>query len=94
MNKGILVMDTAGCCGDCKCSYIEKSTWICLARDGEEIGKDGIKPDWCPLRELPQKKEIMGMVGSFTIKDAEERARREGWNACIDEILKGGNTDE
>lgn len=47
----------------------------------------GGKPEWCPLRELPQKKEEhpkeyyeFGSIGlSFCI----------GYNACIDEIMKG-----
>ena len=36
------------------------------------------KPEWCPLKELPEKQE-----------DLPTNIYREGWNACIDKILKG-----
>lgn len=39
------------------------------------------KPDWCPLRELPEKKEYDGLMEYDDIY-------ADGYNACIDELLK------
>ena len=41
------------------------------------------KPNWCPLREVPQKKDYY-FDGSIWTHE------RIGWNACIDTILKEG----
>ena len=38
------------------------------------------RPDWCPLRELPEKKPHT--------EDVLEVFINTGYNACIDELLK------
>ena len=45
---------------------------------------DGEKPDWCPLRELPEK--IPDLKSGY--EDISTSIRRVGWNACLDEILE------
>ena len=40
-------------------------------------------PDWCPLREVPQKKDYDYCDRSIWTHE------RIGFNACIDEIMKG-----
>lgn len=47
-----------------------------------KILPDGEKPDWCPLRELPEKKRAD--TDLLTV----ESGIVEGWNACLDEIMK------
>ena len=42
------------------------------------------KPNWCPLRELPQKKEERKHM------NGSEYYKTVGYNTCIDEILKEG----
>ena len=44
------------------------------------------KPDWCPLMDLPKKKNFWSEEhgGKFS----------EGWNDCIDEITGGGDSDD
>lgn len=44
------------------------------------------KPDWCPLRELPEKKERR-------IGEHGERMFRAGFNACLNEIMRQGMSD-
>lgn len=55
MAQAILVMDMPECCADCYCGYFERDTkelnLVCGAT-GEDANNAG-KPDWCPLRELP-----------------------------------------
>ena len=83
MAKAILVMDMPECCVDCCCGYFERYTkelnLVCGAT-GEDANNVG-KPDWCPLRELPEKKERR-------VGEHGERMYRAGFNACLDEILK------
>lgn len=41
-----------------------------------------IRPDWCPLKPIPDKKNRNNrVVGDYL------RGRSDGYNACIDEIL-------
>ena len=40
------------------------------------------RPDWCPLKELPDK--ITSWKGKST---NYQQGHRDGYNACIDEIL-------
>ena len=83
MAKAVLVMDMPECCVDCCCGYFERYTnelnLVCGAT-GEDANNVG-KPDWCPLRELPEKKERR-------VGEHGERMYRAGFNACLDEILK------
>ena len=57
--KAILIIDEMPeCCADCPCSFFERGTpnlnLICgpTQEDVNNIGK----PDWCPLKEFPEKK--------------------------------------
>lgn len=95
MAKAMLIMDMPSSCLDCPCSKFNPNIktecrWECEANGMElsEIALDIERPILCPLREVPQKKEVLkreqyefGNIGlAFT----------EGYNACIDEILGGG----
>ena len=87
MAKAVLVMDDMPeCCADCACSYFERGSkklnLICGAT-GEDANNVG-KPDWCPLRELPEK--IPELKSGY--EDLSTSIRRVGWNACLNEILK------
>lgn len=86
MAKAVLVMDMPECCVDCCCGYFERYTkelnLVCGAT-GEDANNVE-KPDWCPLRELPEK--IPDLKSGY--EDFSTSIRRVGWNACLDEILK------
>ena len=43
------------------------------------------KPSWCPLKEMPQKKDT-SPNGSTSYRQTVELARRVGWNECLEEI--------
>lgn len=87
MAKAVLVMDMPECCADCYCGYFERDTkelnLVCGAT-GEDANNVG-KPDWCPLRELPEKMEV---CGKYPQPGKPIPSYRFGWNACLDEILK------
>lgn len=94
MAKAVLVMDEMPeCCADCYCGYFERDTkelnLVCGAT-GEDANNVG-KPDWCPLRELPEKKEefeLREFKGSVKGKWKVPLIENKGFNACLDEILK------
>ena len=72
--KAILIINMPECCAECPLDY---DTMNCLGMDEymETMGYDG-KPEWCPLRPMPQRK-LEWNWGS---------GARE-WNACLDEIM-------
>lgn len=83
MSKAILVIDMPKNCEQCPCFSIGSFYDVCrLAQQTKSFKEKGI-PDWCPLRELPQKKELYLSINN-------EKGYCEGYNACIDEILKEG----
>ena len=90
MAKAVLVMDMPENCENCACkypSYKNDALYDC-AITGKTIpingGRYGKKPDWCPLRELPEK--ISELKSGY--EDIRTSIRRVGWNACLDEIVK------
>lgn len=86
MAKAVLVMDMPEqVCQKCTLCYETENDdeYLCCA-----VGKllpDGEKPDWCPLRELPEKMEV---CGKYPQPGKPVPSYRFGWNACLDEILK------
>lgn len=89
MSKAVLVMDMPEqICQKCKLCYETENgdEYMCCA-----VGKlvpDGEKPDWCPLRELPEK--IPELESGY--ESINRTLHREGWNDCLDRIL--GETPE
>lgn len=89
MRKAVLVMDMPENCKDCTMSIQSKEKhtgqfcWRCINALTIMIDKSGEKPDWCPLRPVPEKKEKYSLMGD------NSAGRVDGWNACIDEILGG-----
>ena len=84
MAKAVLVMDMPESCFDCNLCYIdyEEDRATCQAYEtAKEVDSDTFeKPEWCPLRKLPEK---------VNHPDYCDNGRYDkGWNACLDEILK------
>ena len=88
MAKAILVMDMPEqVCQKCTLCYETENDdeYLCCA-----VGKllpDGEKPDWCPLRVLPERKE------THTVLEIHSNGRwtegiKASLHACLDEILK------
>ena len=106
MAKAMLIMDMPKTCMDCRlCRAVkEKHTgqlcWECVARPMIMITSKECKSGrkvWCPLLE-PEKKETKTLSEFLEekrdVKDLEnfvaEEFMKYGYNACIDEILGGG----
>ena len=88
MAKAVLIMDMPECCADCCCGYFERDSkelnLICGAT-GEDANNVG-KPDWCPLRELPEKKVADKRLAISPLTEGQLNDFEKGWNACLDAI--------
>ncbi len=95
MSKSILVIDTPERCSMCEflkstdeeCCYCGRLGFDYQVNEYMRSMPKG-KPDRCPLRDLPKKKDME--PGKTIIRAAQH----EGWNMCIEEILKGEMRNE
>ena len=81
MSKSVLVINTPKYCA------------LCVLRSGvshpfcrvnnRDITDLSIRPDWCPLMDLPEKDN-----GDYPA-NTSDTGFAEGWNQCIDEITGG-----
>ena len=86
MSKSVLVIDTPGNCYSC-CLREPIRNWSYCAVKLKRIENSSVKPDWCPLMDLPEKDN-----GDYPA-NTSDASFVEGWNQCIDEIT-GGEVDD
>ena len=99
MSKSVLVIDTPENCLDCQfCYELDEGVEACCSISDDdkdaslmkkidcEYGYCQGKPDWCPLKPLPEK--ITGVASTDHWKSI-----KEGWNGCINKIT-GENSDD
>lgn len=93
MPKAVLVMDMPESCkkcvfcrglNACKLNKYLVGDRICTIYTVDKQIMEGGKPDWCPLRELPEK--IPDLEHGY--ENVEKSIIRTGWNACLDAIDK------
>ncbi len=93
MSKAILVMDMPENCKDCIMSIQSKEKhtgqfcWRCINAPTIMIDKSGDKPDFCPLRPVPEK--VTEPIDEEDIGKDYSEGTMDGWNACIDAIGGG-----
>lgn len=86
--KGIIVVDIPEKCKVCRFYYAARDIHTgkyaggCRIISTMMVRDTGKKPDWCPIKPVPEKKNVK-KASTFT-----DLGFIEGWNACIDEILK------
>ena len=89
-NKVLLAMNEPDNCDICPfcddCDYTCGAFQILNEKYTYEVPTGRNKPDWCPLKRMPQKKSYEELSDGNPVK-----AWGNGWNACIDEILEGQN---
>lgn len=79
MSKSVLVINTPKYCA------------LCVLRSGvlhpfcrvnnRDITDLSIRPDWCPLKPLPEKRDTKMTGADWNC------GYNDGWNACVDEII-------
>lgn len=85
MAKAVLVMDMPESCFGCNFCHINCSDGedscqaLEIARPVDSNTYE--KPEWCPLRELPEYKHTVG-----TESENDKLLMNMGWNACMDAI--------
>ena len=88
MSKCVLVMDMPRKCSDCQFyyeTYDEDDNYVSKCEVLNDITIDGFidKYSGCPLKPMPEKKkDNSANTESFA-------CFKLGYNACIDELLKG-----
>ena len=88
MSKVVLIMDMPESCFGCNFCYINsdgedscQALEVARPFDSETYEK----PAWCPLRELPEKKDTRTTLECHSNGKWTE-GMKAGWNACLDEI--------
>ena len=87
MSKSVLVIDTPKSCEGCCMFCYTYHRFQCLIT-GKTIENSTDRPEWCPMRPLPEKMAIPR--GARNVDGLEYAA---GYNTCINEIT-GGNVDD
>lgn len=88
MSKSVLVINTPKYCA------------LCVLRSGvhhpfcrvnnRDITDLSIRPDWCPLKPLPEEMKATGLYNCEYFKAGDRPpSYKSGWNDCIDEITGG-----
>lgn len=95
MAKAVLVMDMPEDCKQCvfcrglnACKlkkYLVRDK-ICTVYTVDKQIMEGGKPDWCPLRELPERSDHP--------EHCDNGRFDAGWNACLDAIEGGAHGKE
>ena len=87
MSKSILVIDIPSVCIDCPCHFAYDTGKVECGVNKKELLSDNIetyKPKWCPLKEVPQLRQVNPDPYCANKSDAYD----SGYNACIREILE------
>lgn len=93
MSKSVLVIDTPESCRSCYLRGFTLALQYCKV-ESEHIKDTSVKPDWCPLKPLPDKMKSTGVYGrEYFQSNGKMPSYKIGWNDCIDEIT-GGNYDD
>lgn len=79
-DKALLVMDMPESCRECPLRSLADDCRL-TGRYVMYFSNWRNKPDWCPLKPVPEKKPVVLSDGGPV------SAWGNGWNACIDEIL-------
>ena len=79
--KSILVIDTPKDCYDCPCS--NEGCYLCqISRRQLEDDFQEKRPSWCPLKPLPEPKDMGYPNGDYDVGFGD------GWDACLKELQK------
>lgn len=93
MSKAILVMDMPESCFGCNFMHCdeESDTETCQATEtARDIDLIEDRPKWCPLRELPEKRDTSHPKACYTNSYWTDEMNA-GFNACLDEITGGAS---
>lgn len=82
--KAVLIIDTPDKCEECPLIYWTISGWAC--KPTKSIIEEDVKPNWCPLKNLPQKKSIELACQKEAVGNDYGAGLIVGWNDCLKEL--------
>lgn len=86
MSKSVLVIDTPENCRSCM--HIGTFRYFCRITC-KDIEDASVRPDWCPLKPLPEKMKLTGVYDrEYFQSNGKMPSYKIGWNDCIDTITK------
>lgn len=89
MGKAVLLMDVPEKCLDCNLFVLDMDGSLSCYYNKREIcsdvGENNSRPEWCPLKSLPKRKEI---TETYKWEDRLPSFKC-GWNWCLDEVTGG-----
>lgn len=81
MSKSVLVLTTPKYCASCA---LRSGVLHPFCRvNNRDITDLSIRPDWCSLKPLPEKKEYIVPINNV---ESQKDIIAVGWNACLREI--------
>ena len=98
MSKSVLVIDTPENCYDCLfgtaycgkleyagcCELAYRLNYDVILMTEEHYDRESkSRPDWCPLKPLPEKKEYIVPIDNV---ESQKDIIAVGWNTCINKI--------
>lgn len=87
MSKSVLVMNMPESCRSCYLRGFTLDLQYCRVKK-KDIKDTSVKPDWCPLKPLPEKNKAPKVASGY------ELGYEDGWNKCLDEITGGEGDGE
>lgn len=92
--KAILVIDMPSCCAECPlmlwdaeseyygacCPTLKEDN--CVADSYKENENKGTKPNWCPLKPMPQTRDVGYPINNYAVGFSD------GWDAFKKEITE------
>ena len=89
MSKVILVIDEMpNNCSECPCCNEDECGNQYKGYIGDYLEWNSGRPSWCPLKPMPEKKDVELNEKHFYFEDAIKYAVYKGYNKCIDKILE------
>lgn len=92
MSKSMYIMNTPKSCNECRFNYEEDWCEICILANRATFTycKTDTKPDWCPLKQVPDRIDLNQYVDNTScgLDSIVAYQYAQGWNNCIDKILE------
>ena len=84
MEKGIILVNMPDKCCNCRMGFENEyyDQFECYFKPGTEIKPDEGKPDWCPIRTMPERANHE--------EYCDNGRYDKGWNDCLAELMKDG----
>lgn len=109
MSKSVLVIDAPENCYDCPfgTAYCGELEYVGYCEIADCLDYDVIlmteehydcesksRPDWCPLKPLPEKMKLTGVYGrEYFQSNGKMPSYKIGWNDCLREITGEDNNE-